>query len=161
MLLKLRSLLRRNRRVDVARSEEHTSELQSLRRISYAVFCLKKPKKTQVNAPQVEEPIKKKEKIWCCYLCRGKGHFASSCTTGTLSNPILIDDVYSLRKDRIGNMFVKYVGTQSGVKKRTIWVAKPIVTNLLGPNLVGDHQTKTWSIGVVGGHLILGYIMKN
>src|SRR3546814_2538193 len=28
-----------------ARSEEHTSELQSLMRISYAVFCLKKTKK--------------------------------------------------------------------------------------------------------------------
>src|SRR3546814_3174125 len=31
-----------------SRSEEHTSELQSLMRISYAVFCLKK-KKTQNN----------------------------------------------------------------------------------------------------------------
>src|SRR3546814_2879057 len=30
----------------VARSEEHTSELQSLMRISYAVFCLKKKKKS-------------------------------------------------------------------------------------------------------------------
>src|SRR3546814_4049286 len=29
------------------RSEEHTSELQSLMRISYAVFCLQKKKKTQ------------------------------------------------------------------------------------------------------------------
>src|SRR3546814_2314266 len=29
------------------RSEEHTSELQSLMRISYAVFCLKKTKKQQ------------------------------------------------------------------------------------------------------------------
>src|SRR3546814_5230588 len=29
----------------VLRSEEHTSELQSLMRISYAVFCLKKKKK--------------------------------------------------------------------------------------------------------------------
>src|SRR3546814_9193194 len=28
--------------IDVRRSEEHTSELQSLMRISYAVFCLKK-----------------------------------------------------------------------------------------------------------------------
>src|SRR3546814_3882793 len=28
--------------LEVARSEEHTSELQSLMRISYAVFCLKK-----------------------------------------------------------------------------------------------------------------------
>src|SRR3546814_6062384 len=31
------------------RSEEHTSELQSLMRISYAVFCLKKKKKTDNN----------------------------------------------------------------------------------------------------------------
>src|SRR3546814_9908174 len=30
-----------------ARSEEHTSELHSLMRISYAVFCLKKTNKTQ------------------------------------------------------------------------------------------------------------------
>src|SRR3546814_5346643 len=30
--------------VEVERSEEHTSELQSLMRISYAVFCLKKKK---------------------------------------------------------------------------------------------------------------------
>src|SRR3546814_1082770 len=29
---------------DIERSEEHTSELQSLMRISYAVFCLKKKK---------------------------------------------------------------------------------------------------------------------
>src|SRR3546814_9539294 len=35
-----------------ARSEEHTSELQSLMRISYAVFCLKK-KKQQTNGPQI------------------------------------------------------------------------------------------------------------
>src|SRR3546814_19659005 len=32
--------------VAAARSEEHTSELQSLMRISYAVFCLKKKQKT-------------------------------------------------------------------------------------------------------------------
>src|SRR3546814_9805055 len=31
------------------RSEEHTSELQSLMRISYAVFCLKKKKKHHTN----------------------------------------------------------------------------------------------------------------
>src|SRR3546814_9402925 len=35
------------RRLRCRRSEEHTSELQSLMRISYAVFCLKK--KTQKN----------------------------------------------------------------------------------------------------------------
>src|SRR3546814_6812767 len=35
------------RRRACARSEEHTSELQSLMRLSYAVFCLKKKKKTQ------------------------------------------------------------------------------------------------------------------
>src|SRR3546814_6304770 len=32
-------------RLTLARSEEHTSELQSLMRISYAVFCLKKNKR--------------------------------------------------------------------------------------------------------------------
>src|SRR3546814_1826123 len=32
-----------------ARSEEHTSELQSLMRISYAVFCLKKKIHTKLN----------------------------------------------------------------------------------------------------------------
>src|SRR3546814_1316452 len=31
------------------RSEEHTSELQSLMRISYAVFCLKKKKKINIE----------------------------------------------------------------------------------------------------------------
>src|SRR3546814_10518984 len=31
------------------RSEEHTSELQSLMRISYAVFCLKKKKRTYLT----------------------------------------------------------------------------------------------------------------
>src|SRR3546814_5134229 len=36
---------RRNRLIEhLARSEEHTSELQSLMRISYSVFCLKKKK---------------------------------------------------------------------------------------------------------------------
>src|SRR3546814_6386509 len=34
------------------RSEEHTSELQSLMRISYAVFCLKKKKTTHYIHPQ-------------------------------------------------------------------------------------------------------------
>src|SRR3546814_10000187 len=36
------------------RSEEHTSELQSLMRISYAVFCLKKKKK-QKNEPNTKK----------------------------------------------------------------------------------------------------------
>src|SRR3546814_7678881 len=34
---------------ETTRSEEHTSELQSLMRISYAVFCLKKKKKQQTR----------------------------------------------------------------------------------------------------------------
>src|SRR3546814_3618723 len=39
-----------------ARSEEHTSELQSLMRISYAVFCLKKKKrKNKVNTTHITE----------------------------------------------------------------------------------------------------------
>src|SRR3546814_10832833 len=35
------------RDLDLHRSEEHTSELQSLMRISYAVFCLKKKKQNK------------------------------------------------------------------------------------------------------------------
>ena len=101
------------------------------------------PKKTQVNASQIEKSSEKKVKSRRCYLCREKGHVASSCTSGNLSNPIIIDDIYSLGKDKGGNVVAKFVGTQSGVKKRTIWVAKPIVTNLLGPNLVGDQQAQT------------------
>src|SRR3546814_6474770 len=40
---------RRRRARRKARSEEHTSELQSLMRISYAVFCLKKKKQESAN----------------------------------------------------------------------------------------------------------------
>src|SRR3546814_10521908 len=46
------SQLFRARVVAFSRSEEHTSELQSLMRISYAVFCLKKKNKTRI---QIEE----------------------------------------------------------------------------------------------------------
>src|SRR3546814_8091950 len=41
-----RSAGRLRAEAEVPRSEEHTSELQSLMRISYAVFCLKKKKST-------------------------------------------------------------------------------------------------------------------
>jgi hypothetical protein len=101
------------------------------------------PKKKQDGASQIKKSMKKRKGSTCCYICHEKGHFASSCLSSTLSNHIIVDDDYSLRKDKDGNVFAKFVGTQSGVKKRTIWVAKPIVTNLLGPNLVGDQKAKT------------------
>src|SRR3546814_10812438 len=40
-------------RLQAGRSEEHTSELQSLMRISYAVFCLKKNTQKPTNSPHV------------------------------------------------------------------------------------------------------------
>src|SRR3546814_3896752 len=40
---------------DPHRSEEHTSELQSLMRISYAVFCLKKKKQTNTPANPTQD----------------------------------------------------------------------------------------------------------
>src|SRR3546814_8550336 len=43
--------------VDRVRSEEHTSELQSLMRISYAVFCLKKKKDTSTLHPSIKQDI--------------------------------------------------------------------------------------------------------
>src|SRR3546814_10019331 len=45
---------------DQKRSEEHTSELQSLMRISYAVFCLKKKKK---NNTMIDDNHTKLEQI--------------------------------------------------------------------------------------------------
>src|SRR3546814_3644041 len=45
-----------SRRADDRRSEEHTSELQSLMRISYAVFCLKK--KTRHKEETTEQTLK-------------------------------------------------------------------------------------------------------
>src|SRR3546814_9415312 len=44
------------------RSEEHTSELQSLMRISYAVFCLKKKKKT-INKTNLTRNYKHEENL--------------------------------------------------------------------------------------------------
>src|SRR3546814_6258646 len=48
---------RRHRRGNrqISRSEEHTSELQSLMRSSYAVFCLKKKKQKQKSQEQCEQ----------------------------------------------------------------------------------------------------------
>src|SRR3546814_5016958 len=47
LLMALTMVIMRGRTVFIAdRSEEHTSELQSLMRISYAVFCLKKKNKS-------------------------------------------------------------------------------------------------------------------
>src|SRR3546814_9011052 len=46
-LLVLLVILLDELRDQLVRSEEHTSELQSLMRISYAVFCLKKKNKQQ------------------------------------------------------------------------------------------------------------------
>src|SRR3546814_4499445 len=50
------------------RSEEHTSELQSLMRISYAVFCLKKKKnkradQTQIISKQISKPLTEQHNI--------------------------------------------------------------------------------------------------
>src|SRR3546814_2539586 len=45
----------------IARSEEHTSELQSLMRISYAVFCLKKTKNQNTHENSQHTHISKKQ----------------------------------------------------------------------------------------------------
>src|SRR3546814_1275684 len=54
-----------SRTAATARSEEHTSELQSLMRISYAVFCLKKKKNTHtmhVNTYHITTDSSEQEK---------------------------------------------------------------------------------------------------
>src|SRR3546814_9110590 len=69
------------------RSEEHTSELQSLMRISYAVFCLKKKKTT--NHTTCKHYLNEKDKInkrlkqsFCDLYTTNDHHFSKSiCTT--------------------------------------------------------------------------------
>src|SRR5881409_4142856 len=61
-------LRHRSARQEQARSEEHTSELQSQSHISYAVFCLKKKKKNKNTNLSIKLNInnkycKKKKKI--------------------------------------------------------------------------------------------------
>src|SRR3546814_1333181 len=53
---------RYSRVVYVGRSEEHTSELQSLMRISYAVFCLKKKNKNSITIYTIKRGNKTKNK---------------------------------------------------------------------------------------------------
>src|SRR3546814_2441109 len=53
--------LQQHQHVTHTRSEEHTSELQSLMRISYAVFCLKK-KTTQQQKSKIERRNKQQHK---------------------------------------------------------------------------------------------------
>ena len=77
------------------------------------------PKKNQAKAPIVEKSSEKKGKRRTCYICREEGHISSSCTIGTSSTPIIIDDAYSLSKDVGGNVFAKYVGTQSGLDRKS------------------------------------------
>src|SRR3546814_10154742 len=52
----LKQFLSEERAKGKARSEEHTSELQSLMRISYAVFCLKKKKPHKTNNNKKPRP---------------------------------------------------------------------------------------------------------
>src|SRR3546814_1837485 len=49
--------------ISTSRSEEHTSELQSLMRISYAVFCLKKKKTTKNTNTNSTKQYKAKQNI--------------------------------------------------------------------------------------------------
>src|SRR3546814_5772669 len=50
--------------IQAQRSEEHTSELQSLMRILYAVFCLKKKKKKKKKTTKKTIKIKRDNKEW-------------------------------------------------------------------------------------------------
>src|SRR3546814_1687050 len=64
-------------RTATARSEEHTSELQSLMRISYAVFCLKKKKQLH---HELQLTIIEEDRITIGYILQ-LSHTISSHTT--------------------------------------------------------------------------------
>jgi hypothetical protein len=67
------------------------------------------PKKNQDKAPPINESVKKRKGNTCCYICREKGHITSSCLNGTLSKSILVDNDYSLRKDKDGDTSQTYL----------------------------------------------------
>ncbi len=54
----IRNLLTEMQEISNFRSEEHTSELQSRRYISYAVFCLKKKKKKKTRSSSTHKNTK-------------------------------------------------------------------------------------------------------
>src|SRR3546814_9779996 len=55
---------RRESQIEHFRSEEHTSELQSLMRISYAVFCLKKKKKKNITRNTLTIKIQRRQNVY-------------------------------------------------------------------------------------------------
>src|SRR3546814_5456457 len=62
-----------------ARSEEHTSELQSLMRISYAVFCLKKKKKLKrINSSHTNTHIRTTNRQTRTYISLKPNHSTTS-----------------------------------------------------------------------------------
>src|SRR3546814_6333216 len=68
----------------VRRSEEHTSELQSLMRISYAVFCLKKKKQkrtVQVPKHNYNRAQEKRQKPVTNNKQEYKRRISNTCTT--------------------------------------------------------------------------------
>jgi hypothetical protein len=66
------------------------------------------------DASQIEKIKKKRKGGTCCYVCREKGHIASSCPNGNISKPPIVNNHYSLRKDIVGNVFAKFVGSCRG-----------------------------------------------
>src|SRR3546814_9857051 len=66
------------------RSEEHTSELQSLMRISYAVFCLKKKKKIVITSANHNTSV----------------HFKLCYSTRYYKKHLSILNVHNLQKDK-------------------------------------------------------------
>src|SRR3546814_4968425 len=78
------------------RSEEHTSELQSLMRISYAVFCLKKKKKQTTHRLYQDNQIH-----------RNNQQLVTRCQTATqaikkhIHNPLNHDNYNTCRLDKI------------------------------------------------------------
>src|SRR3546814_3385714 len=64
------------------RSEEHTSELQSLMRISYAVFCLKKKKKNRTQ--KYQKPSQTSQHIRATHTTNICTTTTTTCTTTSI-----------------------------------------------------------------------------
>ncbi len=76
-----------------------------------------------------------------CYNCHEKRHIGKNYTIGNTPKFTIIFDDYVLRKNRQDNVFARYVGLpRLAPRRRTIWVPRNLVTNIDGPNFVGDQN---------------------
>src|SRR3546814_1719017 len=88
-------------RTPAIRSEEHTSELQSLMRISYAVFCLKKKKNKKIKNNKNNNKL---DKLHVLRKIKYNGKTKKIMKNNIYNSNIKKSRTYNQSKNRISNI---------------------------------------------------------